>query len=100
MKSDIIVSQGGTICFLVSLLLLLPHLLFSLSVSRLVKSGKIRSEPFHKFVFPLFQLLQKFFFVGVVFNLYYFFKATAQHPRHIDDKEGSRKMGGARQVIY
>lgn len=52
-------------------------------------SGKVRSDPFHKFImFPLSQL-RKVQFVYVFFLISIFVGATAQHPQHTDDKGGA-----------
>lgn len=58
-------------------------------------SGKIRTNPCPKFMSPLFPALESL----VVFLISIFVGATAQHPQHTDDKEGSRKGVVVRGVV-
>lgn len=78
MKNDIIRSSGAE-------LLLLLFIFFFLSPCQGFLSGKIRSDPFHKFiVFPLSQLRKVQFIFYFLISI--FVGATAQHPQHTDDK--------------
>lgn len=92
-EKDIIVSFWGVF---------IRHLLFSPSHQSL-SAGKIRSDPFHKFLVFLLSQPRKVQFVYSSFYVFFFFisifvGATARHPQHTDDKRSAKGKGPERRV--
>lgn len=85
MRNDIVISRFG---------LLVASSFFSFHV-RAFSLEKIRSDPFHNFVFVLSQLRKvQFSLFFLFFSISILVGATAQHPQHTDDKGGEGRGKG------